>query len=90
MPSNQNERHRAYQQLAGTNGTYDTDQTAACQNLTGLSGGSANGNLIAALQQAIPSTKTDIGDLKSEAAANAGKTNWEAMDFNDIIALFTP
>ena len=90
MPSSQDERHRAFKALAGTNTTYDNDQTAACQNLTSNVGGTANENLILALQQALPSTKTDINDLKAEAGIAAGLINWEAMGFAEVTALLTP
>ena len=93
MPTNQDERHRAFRNLAGTTLTFDGDLIAACQNLTGLSGGSANQNLIAALQQALSSTATNINNLKAEAAISAGYTNWQSMGYDDIntlLASFSP
>lgn len=83
--TNQSGRQVAWRIVSGTSLNFNEDFLAYAATL-GVTSGTFNERLIRVLQILLSSVKTNINDLKAEAAADRGKARYDDIgtDFTDI------
>ena len=88
--SQQGLRQQAFRDIGGSASNYNEDLMTAIDSFIPSTENHINGKMIAWLQQALSSSKTDLPGLQAEAAAAVGANNWASIGAEISELLYPP